>query len=72
MITYRKKALKVCNIYAKNANSIYKDTWTEHVSFNLRAFIEEAEYIRIVEIFFYGEGESLVCSIIYEAKKETQ
>lgn len=63
MITYRKKSLKVYNIYAIPPVAIL---YTHYVAAEFKKFVEKGEYSRIVDVFFYGENKSLVCSIIYE------
>ncbi len=64
MITYKKKALKVENIYASYARGM---NCTHYIAKHLKEFIEEGNYSRIADIRIYGGiGDSLVCSIIYE------
>lgn len=69
MITYRNKSLKVHNIFACRCPSDGK--YSHIMADSIKKFIEDGEYSRIAEIKIYGESnESLVCSIIYESKKE--
>jgi len=69
MITYRKKSLKVHNIYP--SEDTYRKKYSHSVAEQLKDFIEKGEYTRIVEIFMYGQtNRSLVCSIIYEQAKK--
>ena len=71
MITYRKKSLKVHTIHASTGcHLVSYDDYVRRLSRCLEEFIEKGEYSRIADIFFYGEsanGETLTCSIIYEA-----
>ena len=70
MQTYKKKSLKVHNIYATSAGVSYSDTYSHRIADNLKDFIEKGNYSRIAEIKIYGEtNPSLVCSIIYEESK---
>ena len=65
MLTYRKKSLKVHNIYPPR--DTYGQKYSHCVAEQLKDFVEKGEYARIVEIFIYGRpNRALVCSIIYE------
>jgi hypothetical protein len=68
MITYRKKSLKVHNIFASNSQR--DELYTHAIARQLQNFIESDRYSRIVEIIKLktSRPESMVLSIIYEKK----
>ena len=69
MITYSKQSLKVHNIFGY-PNGDSGEYYSHTVARRLKEFIEKGEYVRIADIFIYGESnKSLVCSIVYQAKK---
>lgn len=64
MKTYRKKSLKVHNIFVPERIC---GLYSHSIARQLKEFIEKGEYARIVDIFIFGESnQSLCCSIIYE------
>ena len=71
MQTYKKKSLKVHNIFATDRGCSGLDTYSHRIADNLKHFIEKGDYSRIADIKIYGEtNASLVCSIIYEEAKK--
>ena len=74
MITYRKRALKVKNIraYCIPERSSYLQDYSRYVAGEFEKFIEGGQYSRIVDVFFYGDGVGLVCSIVYEQLRKDE
>ena len=72
MITYRNKSLKVHIANTKTSNNSYVCDATRQLAENIRAFVEEGAYSRIVDIIIIraeNDCNQRAC-IIYQVARE--